>query len=91
MIKVFYRLRDFLLLWYKKFYNILLLFRLTLSMEELYLFVNNDYTIIIVFYIDNILILYYKKYLAKAKALIEKIKVAYELEDYKVVEWFFSI
>ena len=40
----------------------------------------------IVFYIDNILILYYKKHSIKVKALIEKIKVAYKLEDYKTVK-----
>ena len=40
----------------------------------------------IIFYIDNILILYYKKYLIKAKALIKEIKVAYKLKDYKVIE-----
>ena len=45
----------------------------------------------IVFYIDNILVFYYKKHLAKVEALIKEIKVAYKLEDYKAVEWFLNI
>ena len=55
-------------------------------MEESYLFVNSDRTVIIVFYIDDILVLYHKKHSTKAEALIKEIKVAYKLEDYKVVE-----
>ena len=65
--------------------------KLTLSIKEPYLFVNNDRIIIIVFYIDNILILYHKRHSIKVEALIEEIKIAYKLEDYRVVEWFFSI
>ena len=42
--------------------------------------------VIIVFYIDDILILYHKKHLIKTEALIKEIKVAYKLKDYKVVE-----
>ena len=60
-------------------------------MEELYLFVNNNRIIMIVFYINDILILYYKRYLIKAEALIKEIKVVYKLEDYRVAEWFLSI
>ena len=89
--KALYRLRDSFLLWYKEFYNTLLLLKLTLSIEEPCFFVNSDRIVIIVFYIDDILVLYHKKHLAKAEALIEEIKVAYKLEDYRVVEWFLSI
>ena len=47
--------------------------------------------VMIVFYINDILILYHKKYLAKVEALIKEIKVAYKLKDYRVIKWFLSI
>ena len=47
--------------------------------------------VMIVFYIDDILIFYHKRHLTKVEALIKEIKVAYKLEDYRIVEWFLSI
>lgn len=89
--KALYGLRDSPLLWYKEFCNTLLLLGLTPSTEEPCLFVNGDRTVMIVFYVDDILVLYHKKHSTKAEALIEEIKVAYELEDHGAAEWFLGI
>jgi len=48
---------------------------LKVSKKESYLFFNKKYKILFLFYINNILILYYRDYITNILTIIERIKV----------------
>ena len=74
-----YRLRDSLALWYQDINLRLKKLKLISCKEELYIFINKHYKIIIMFYINNVLVLYYKNYKRDALALIARLNIAYKI------------
>lgn len=89
--RALYGLRDSPLLWYREFKSTLLKAGLIPSTEEPCLFYNEQRTVLLVFFVDDILVLYNKKHKAEAQKLERHLKSVYELKDQGPVSWFLGI
>jgi len=56
------------------------------SKEEPYLFFNKEYKILILFYINDIFILYYRDYIANALIVVEGIKELYKINKLRAIK-----
>jgi hypothetical protein len=81
-----YRLRNLLILWYKEFSRMLCQLGLLLSKEEPCLFFNKERRIIVLFYVNNILVIYYKDNVKKGTKIITVIKLAYKVNNYRAAK-----
>ena len=79
--RALYGLRDSFSLWYKKFASTLKKLGLLPSPKEPCLFYNKERSVLLVFFVDDILLLYHKDHQAKANELIRNLKSIYELKD----------
>jgi hypothetical protein len=59
--------------------------------EEPYLFIDKHRKVIIVFFINNALVLYYREQKAKVKELITKLYKVYEMHLIQEIKWFLEI
>jgi hypothetical protein len=89
--RALYGLRDSPLLWQKEFSATLVQLGLQPSPEEPCLFTSSETGIMLLFYVDDILILYPKERSKECKALKEGIKARYEVKDQGSAEWFLGV
>ena len=89
--KALYRLQDLPLLQYWEFLVTLIELGLKPLVEELCLFLDLERCVIVIFYIDDFLVLYYCLYSIYIQCLIEGIKAKYEVYNQGDIEWFLGI
>ncbi|RYP29703.1 hypothetical protein DL768_011208 [Monosporascus sp. mg162] len=89
--RALYGLRDSPLLWYREFSTTLQRLGLTPSPEEPCLFYDEQRTVILMFFVDDLLLFYHREHQSKADQLIYRLKGAYELKDQGEVSWFLGI
>ncbi|KAH6242081.1 hypothetical protein HBI42_243440 [Parastagonospora nodorum] len=89
--RALYGMRDSPLLWYEEFSGTLRSLGLISSKEEPCLFFDKDKKVLILFYVDDILLLYHKACEAFAKDLWIKITTKYEIQEQGPAEWFLGI
>jgi hypothetical protein len=89
--KALYGMRDSPLLWYTDFSGTLEKLGLQASKEEPCLFFNEARRVLILFYVDDILILFAKTHRSEATELLRKIKKTYKIDDKGEVNWFLGV
>jgi transposase InsO family protein len=89
--RALYGLRDSPLLWYEEFSRTLRSRNLTSAKEEPCLFFDQDRKILILFYVDDILLIYHKDYEQETHKIWDKVKEKYEIQDQGPVEWFLGV
>jgi hypothetical protein len=89
--RALYGLRDSPILWYKEFSGTLRRLGLLSSKEEPCLFFDKERRIVVLFYVDDILVMYHKDDAKKGTEMIAAIKSAYEVDDRGAAEWFLGI
>lgn len=89
--RALYGLRDSPLLWYEEFAGTLRSFGLISAKEEPCLFFTEDRKILILFYVDDILLLYHRASEAEARNLRDRIMGKYEIQEQGEVNWFLGI
>ncbi len=65
--------------------------KLTLCKEEPCIFIDKRQKLIVIFYIDDVLVLYHRNNKEKAIALIAKLNKAYKLRPLGDIKWFLGI
>lgn len=89
--RALYGLRDAPLLWYKEFSSTLLRLGLHPTSEDPCLFQSRDKKVLVLFYVDDILVLYHKDHAKEAGKVMKGIKEKYELKDQGPAEWYLGI
>jgi hypothetical protein len=89
--RALYGLRDSPILWYKEFSSTLCSAGMIPSKEEPCLFVDKLRKVIVLFYVDDILIMYHKDDIAKGTQVLNAITSKYEVDDRGAAEWFLGI
>ncbi|KAK6597775.1 reverse transcriptase domain protein [Botrytis cinerea] len=89
--RALYGLRDSPAIWFKDFSKTLKTIGLNQGKEEPCLFTNPDQTVLVLFFVDDIQIIYHKKDSTSADQIISGIKAAYELRELGDTEWFLGI
>ncbi len=74
-----YGLRDLPALWFKELISILSKLSLKEYKEELYIFIDLIYKVFVLFYIDNVLVIYYKSNQVYTKEIVLRINKVYKL------------
>jgi hypothetical protein len=87
--KALYGLRESPLLWYNEFSSALEEFGLKRSLEEPCVFTSDR--VVVLFYVDDILVLYRKEDKSYAQKLVDNLRTRYELRDEGEVKWFLGI
>jgi hypothetical protein len=82
--KALYGLRELPLLWYQEIARFLETLTLTRSEEEPYVFVNNH--VLLLFYVDNILVLCRKEDSPTANKIVQQLQAKYEIREEKEVK-----
>ncbi len=82
--RVLYRLKDSPLLWYREFTNTLKKFELQKSWEELCVFINN--WLMMIFYVNDILLIYHKENEDKVNKFQKKLDSKYEIQDEEAIK-----
>jgi hypothetical protein len=89
--RALYGLRDSPALWYNNFVTTLQALGLQLSKEEPCLMYDEERKLLVLFYVDDIVILYHKNDEGKAEELIDGMKKAYELHELGDCKWFLGV
>jgi hypothetical protein len=89
--RALYGLRDSPLLWYEEFSGSLKSLGLTSAKEEPCLFYDQERKILVLFYVDDILLMYHKDHDKKARDMWNQITSKYEIKDQGPVEWFLGV
>jgi hypothetical protein len=89
--RALYGLRDSPAIWFKDFTTILISLGTVPCKEEPYIHMYHGGRILILFFVDDFQVLYYKRDEQAAKTLIDRIKVAYELRELGDTAWFLGI
>jgi hypothetical protein len=89
--RALYGLRDSPLLWYKEFSSTLRKLGLIASTEEPCLFYDELRKIILVFYVDDILVMYHKENTGRANEVIAGLNEPYDLKVAGDISWFLGI
>jgi hypothetical protein len=89
--KALYGLKESPLLWFKEFSQTLKSLGLTPSTEEPCLFTSSDKKVIVLFYVDDILVLYPKDAETEGKRIIEGITKRYKAREEGDIQWFLGI
>ena len=87
--RALYGLKDSPLLWYKEFSSTLEELGLQKSREEPCLFTND--WLMVIFYVDDVLLLYRREDKEKALEFKKKLVEKYEIRDEGEVKWFLGI
>ncbi len=88
--RALYGLRDSPALWFNKLVGTLKGFELIESKEEPCLFLSKE-GVLILFYVDDLQIVYHKSIEPIAEKLIQQLNEAYKLRDLGDIEWFLGI
>ncbi|KAL0944848.1 reverse transcriptase domain protein [Colletotrichum truncatum] len=91
LTRALYGLRDAPLLWYKEFSGTLQRLGMRSSSEDECLFRSEDGRVILLFYVDDILVLYHKSDETAGEDLISNLKAIYEMKDEGNAEWYLGI
>ena len=89
--RALYGMRDSPSLWYNDFSSKLKKLGLIACKEEPCLFMNEQRTLFVVFFIDDVQVLYHRDDTPIAQSFINQLKGAYELRDLGDIEWFLGI
>jgi hypothetical protein len=91
VLKAIYGLKNSFLLWYKELNKALENMGLILFKKEPCFFYFLNCKICILFYVDDILCLYYRNNISNANEIIRAFKTKYEIKDERGVKWFLGI
>jgi hypothetical protein len=91
LLRALYGLRDSPLLWYKELTSTLRTLGLSPCAEEPCLFQDAEHHVLVLFYVDDILVLYHKTNASMGEKVIAGLKRAYELHDKGDISWFLGI
>ncbi len=89
--RALYGLKDSPALWYKDFTNTLGALGLQPCKEEPCIYIDPSHKVFILFYVDDVQVIYYKDDRALAYKIIAGIKASYELRDMGDLEWFLGV
>jgi hypothetical protein len=89
--RALYGLRDSPALWYDNFVTTLQALGLKLSKEEPCLCYDEQRKVLVIFYVDDINMLYHKRDAHRAAKILEGIKKTYELTELGDCEWFLGM
>jgi hypothetical protein len=89
--RALYGLRDSPALWYNDWTGTLKSIGLMALKEEACMFVDAQYKVFVMFYVDDVQVLYHKDDELHATQIIKTIKGAYELRDMGDAEWFLGV
>jgi hypothetical protein len=89
--RALYGLRESPLLWYNEFSSKLKGLGLIASKEEPCLFFSKERRVLVLFYVDDILVMYHARDNALGRQLTQAIQDAYQVEDRGEVSWFLGI
>jgi hypothetical protein len=89
--RALYGLRDSPALWYRDFASTLDELGLVGCKEEACIFTDPKRKVLVVFYVDDVQVLYHKKNQKEAQEVIDGLKSAYEIRDLGDVEWFLGV
>lgn len=89
--RALYGLRDSPALWYNDWTGTLKSMGLLQLKEEVCIFVHPSHKVLVMFYVDDVQVLYYKDDEYLATKIIDSIKGAYELRDIGDVNWFLGV
>jgi hypothetical protein len=89
--RALYGLRDSPALWYNDWTGTLKSIGLQALKEETCIFVDAQYKVFVMFYVDDVQVLYHKDNELHATQIIKAIKGAYELRDMGDVGWFLGV
>jgi hypothetical protein len=89
--RALYGLRDSPLLWYEEFAGTLRSLGLSSAKEEPCLFFDQDKKVLVLFYVDDILLLFHKDHEQQAKKLWDHVMRKYEIQDQGPVDWFVGV
>ena len=84
-------MRDSSFLWYKEFTKTLTQLHLIASKEEPCMFFDQKRKIFVLFFVDDILVLYHRNDRTSAEAVITGIHQAYKLREMETVDWFLGV
>jgi hypothetical protein len=79
--RALYSLRDSLALWYNNFVTTLQALGLKLSKEESCLCYDKQRQVLVIFYVDDINILYHKRDTHRVQEILDRMKKSYELTE----------
>jgi len=89
--RALYGLRDSPALWYDDFSATLEKLELVGCKEEPCLFMNKQKKLLVLFYVDDVQVLYHKRDQKAADEFVAGLKRAYELREMGPVEWFLGV
>jgi hypothetical protein len=89
--RALYGLRDSPALWYGDFTHTLTTLRLIACKEEPCIFMNEQRTVFVIFYVDDIQVLYHTSAFKDAKPITDGLNTAYELTGGEQTEWFLGV
>ena len=89
--RALYSLRDSLALQYNKQISTFKRIGLAPLNKELCIFVNPTYKVYILFYINDLQVIYYKDNKVLAIKIISEIEQTYKLRDIKDIKWFLKV
>jgi hypothetical protein len=86
-----YSLVDSPSLWYKEFTSMLVKLKLEPIREEPCIYITPDRKVFVVFFVDNIQVIYYRDNIELAKAITKGLYQAYKLRPLGDVKWFLGV
>jgi hypothetical protein len=89
--RALYGMRDSPALWYQDFSKTLKRLGLHASKEEPCLYITPDKSLYVVFFVDDVQVLYHKRNQFRGEKFINELKKAYELRDMGDIEWFLGV
>lgn len=89
--RALYGLRDSPALWYNEFVSTLRKLNLEISKEEPCLAYDKARRVFVVFFVDDLIVLYHPKNSAIGEDLIRQLNVAYKMREMKACEWFLGV
>jgi hypothetical protein len=89
--RALYGLRDSPALWYNDWTGTLKRIGLLALQEEACIFVDAEHKVFVMFYVDDVQVLYHRDDELRAAKVIKSIKEAYELRDMGDVGWFLGV
>jgi hypothetical protein len=89
--RALYGMRDSPALWYQEFASTLKRLELIPCLEEPCIFINKARGLIIIFFVNNVLLLYHKDNKLTAKRFLNELQKAYKLRDISDAKWFLRV
>ena len=89
--KALYGLKDSPLLWYEELSRSLEKLGLLSSKEEPCLFFDKERKILLLFYVDDILLMYHRSAIEPASKVVKALQSTYKIEEKGPVQWFLGV